>query len=238
MIKSKLFSQAIVTVLVAGFILATAPAVLSQYKIFAGYGYGYGACDDAPASLTVRYLSGNNKDKISLRWNELEDSCDGIDYYQIQLRRSNGNLVEWWNTENTRKRISLNTLDKNRGYIWRVRAVFTNGETTEWSLYDTFRTKPNQPTNIRLSNIRTTSVKVSGRNVVRSNVLKRYQILLKQGNKVIRNKSIKKRLKRPRYSFNFRKLQPGTQYTIKMRSVYSTSLKSSWAVERFSTLGE
>lgn len=239
--KNTLFSQSIIALIVTGFILGTAPAVLSQFGVTSenGYGYGYGVCADTPTGVASRYLHGKNAGKIALRWNDIDDSCSAeLEYYQIQLRKSNNQLVEWWNVTSTRKRLVMNTLTSNQTYKWRVRAVYSDGTATDWSLYDQFRTRPNAPTDIKVSNIRSTSVKVSAKNVARSGLLQKYQMLLKRNGEVISSRGIQHGLRRPRFSFTLSTLDPNTTYTVQLRSVYSSALKSGWTSAEFTTAAE
>lgn len=237
--QPKFLSQSITALVVSGFILATAPAVLSQFDIASENGYGYGVCGEALTGVTSRYLHGDNAGKVALRWDAVSEDCtDGLEYYQLQLRKSNNQLVEWWNTTNTRKRITMEHLTSNQTYKWRVRAVYSDGTATDWSLYDQFRTKPNAPSELRISNINTTSARVSGKNVARSQVLQKYQLLLKQGSEVVQSRSIQHGLKRPRFAVTLNNLDPSTTYTVQVRAVYSSMLRSGWTSAEFTTAAE
>ncbi len=234
--KRTLLSQSIIALVVTGFILGSAPTVFSQFGITSENGYGYGVCGDAPTGVVSRYLHGKNAGKVALRWDEVESECEAeLEYYQVQLRKTNNQLLEWWNTTSTRKRVVMDSLSSNQTYKWRVRAVYSDGTATDWSLYDQFRTKPNAPTDIQVSRIRSTSVKVSAKNVARSGLLQKYQMLLKQNGKVILSRGIQHGLRRPRFSFTLSTLDSNTTYTIMLRSVYSSSLKSGWTSAEFTT---
>lgn len=235
----KRIHQSIIALVVTGFVLATAPAVFSQFVVTSESGYGYGACANAPENITSRYLKGKNLGKVALRWNALEGDCaNTLDYYQIQLRKSNNHLIEWWNTTATKKRINMDTLQSNQTYKWRVRAIYTDGTTSDWSLYDQFRTRPNAPTEIEVSNIKSTSAKVTAKNVRRSASLQKYQMILKHDGEVIRARAIQHGLRRPRFTFQLFNLDPSTTYSVQVRAVYSTSLKSPWASTEFTTAVE
>ncbi len=233
--------NAIIAVITAVFILATASSALAEYNIThanGGYGYGYGDCAEAPANLNVRYLKGVNKAKVALRWDAINDACEGIDYYQVQLRRNNNNLVDWWNISGaTIKRVKLDTLNPNRLYKWRVRAVFEDGDTSDWSLYDTFRTKPRRPGAIRIDSLKSTTVRASWKNVARSRLLKQYKVVVQKvsNNKVVFKKKVKKRLRKKRNNVRVKGLSPDTKYRIKIKSVYSSSLKSTFRSKVFTT---
>lgn len=236
---AKRINQSLVALVITGFMFATAPAVFSQFIVTSESGYGYGACDSAPENISSRYLKGQNLGKVALRWNAVEGDCaDNLDYYQIQLRKSNNQLIEWWNTTKTKKRITMDTLLSNQTYKWRVRAVYTDGTTSDWSLYDQFRTRPSAPTEIEVSNIKSTSAKVTAKNVRRSELLQKYQMILKQGDEVIRARAIQHGLRRSRFTFHLSELDPSTTYTVQVRAVYSSSLKSPWSSAEFTTAAE
>ncbi|MDP3970978.1 MAG: fibronectin type III domain-containing protein [bacterium] len=225
--------------------LMLAPVIFGSYGVYAGYGYGYVACtaNDVSGLNAKRLTKSNLKNKIALRWNQTSftgcESGDQLDYYEVQLRRINGALVqEWTGITTERKRISIQDLQRNRSYKFKVRAVATDGETTSWSLYKSFRTSPKRPNEINVSNKKTNSVYASWKNVKRSRLLTHYKVVVKKKNKVVFSKNVKKGLRKDKTGVTITGLKGDSRYKLKVRSVYSRKYRSNFKRRYFRTLAE
>lgn len=246
-IHQKLYSNgathiSTIALVVAVALFVSAPVVLGQYSVFSGYGYGYGTCTASrPNDLSVRYLKGDRRGTIALRWAEVSfDECgdgEGLDYYELQIRTLGGGLVKTYtNISTNRKRVKLSTLKRNRSYKFKVKAVATDGEATSWSLYKSFHTRPGRPSAIMVSAVTERSARLTWNNVARSRKLRQYRVVVRtlKGTKVF-SKRVTSRLTKARTYVNVTGLSSATAYRASVRSVYSSSIRSKYKTQRFRT---
>lgn len=238
-IKSPAIALSLVLAVVAVLI---APQAFSKTGVFAGYGYGDDCVVEGPSVLNSSLLKKPNQGKIRFTWEEVSfDECEGdsLDYYQLQIKHPNGSLVEsWTDISGLEKTILLRTIKKNKAYVFRVRAWSELGEKSTWSLYTTFRTKPSRPRSISITKVESTSVTATWPNVIRSNQLAKYRVVLKRGQKTIAKANVRKRLKKSRAEVAITGLESDKKYTIQVRSVYSKSLRSKYKSKKFWTPAE
>ncbi|MBI2415730.1 MAG: fibronectin type III domain-containing protein [Candidatus Kerfeldbacteria bacterium] len=206
-----------------------------------GYGYGYGetSCtSDAPENLTVTVP--RDTTAVTFTWDAVEFSdCDQTEpsSYTVQVRTNGSALIEEYNNlTDTSLTLASTILNTNRAYKFRVRAVAVDDTHTSWSLYKAFRTVPDTPQRIQITNERSTSVYISWRNVKRSKLLRYYKVVVRQFDRVVFSKRVRTGLRKSRTGTFVRGLQPATQYNVKIRSVYSSSVYSVYARKNFTTL--
>src|SRR3989338_6925981 len=126
---------------------------LQSSDVAFGYGYGYGTCmGNRPNGLTATYINFNRR--IEFNWNAVEfsDCADtAAASYRVQVRKSDATLLQdYTDITSTTKRISANSLLTNLAYKFRVKAVASDDEITDWSLYKSFRTLPKKPSKLRI----------------------------------------------------------------------------------------
>lgn len=212
-------------------------AISLQYSGIAfGYGYGYGTCTgDRPNDLTATYI--NNNRRIEFNWNAVEFSdCDdtAAASYRLQVRKSDATLLQdYVDITSTTKRISASSLLTNLAYKFRVKAVASDAEVTDWSLYKAFRTLPKRPSELKVKQLSNTAAYISWRNITRSNKLRYYQLVVKRGNKVIYSKRVRLGLRKVRTGTLIENLKPNIRYRVKIRAVARKTSKGLYAKEYF-----
>ncbi|HBY73281.1 MAG TPA: hypothetical protein DEG44_01170 [Candidatus Kerfeldbacteria bacterium] len=224
-----------VSLLGIGSLLATG---LRYSGVAFGYGYGYGTCTaDRPNGLTAEYV--NNDKRIEFNWNAVEFSdCDDTTAasYRLQVRKSDATLLQdYSDITSTTKKISASSLLTNHAYKFRVRGIAVDDENTEWSLYKSLRTLPKKPAKLKVTQFSSTSAYISWRNIVRSNKLRYYQLVVKRGDKVVYSKRVKLGLRKNRTGTLVENLRPDVRYRVKVRAVARKTSKGSYA-KRYFTL--
>ncbi len=199
-------------------------------------GYGYGACTaNRPNGLAAAYTS--NYKRIELSWNtvEFEDCADSAATYRVQVRKPDASLLHDYSSLTTAsKKITLDALQSNHTYQFRVKATATDDETTDWSLYKSFQTRPDRPDNLKVRSINTHQAYISWENVGRSSKLRYYQVVIKRGDHVAYSKHVRLGLHKKYDSLTVSHLKAGVVYQVKVRAVARGSMKGEYAKKKFS----
>ncbi len=240
--KQHSFHQSTILVIAAlvGFLMFGA-WVIQPLALANGYGYGYGACTaDRPRNLSADLST--NKRNLIFSWDEVvfTDCADeAAASYRLQIRFNDGTLVQSYdNLSHPTKTITLKALKRNHAYKFRIRAVATDGTSTDWSLYKLFRTPPRRPAKIFIRDLSSHAVEATWRNVVRSERLKYYQVVVQRKRHTVFEKKVRLGLRHTKTGVIVRRLRSAKSYTIKVRAVANKTTFSQYQSQRFTTLSE
>lgn len=208
---------------------------LQRSGLALGYGYGYGVCTaDRPNTLTAEYI--NNYRRIKLSWAVVAfaDCADPTASYRLQLRKLDATLVSAYSDlSNNYKKISANILQTNKPYKFRVKATASDGATTDWSLYKSFRTLPKKPVDLAVTQLEAGTAYIQWNNVPRSKKLHYYHLVVKRGNRVVFSKRISLGLRKQSTGVLVEHLKADVTYRVKVRAVARKTAKSFFSKETF-----
>lgn len=201
-----------------------------------GYGYGYGVCSASrPSDLEAEYV--NNDRRIEFSWAVVEFSncvTAATSSYRLQVRKTDATLIgDYEDITTTHKRITKSTLKTNKPYQFKVRAIASDDETTEWSLYKSFRTLPKKPADLTVTQVNNNSVQVMWDNVPRSKKLQYYQVVVKRGSHVVFSKRLSLGLRKNQTGTEIAGLKSDVEYRVKVRAVARSTSKGDYAKKYF-----
>lgn len=231
--------------------LSQATLFLSQLFLFAIFivvgtalqqlparGYGYGECSAAaPSNLAVTTTQHGRRLHFSWDAVTFTDCTDtAVDHYRLQIRYNDGTLIQSDDdVHKTYKNITRHTLRRNHAYKFRVRAVAADDTATSWSDYKLFHTTPKAPSPLRVTGLTAHAVRVTWANVIRSQYLRYYQVLVYRGSHVIFHKKVHTGLRHKNTGAVVRRLRPGTTYTVKVRAMANQNTASKYTSQQFTT---
>lgn len=199
-------------------------------------GYGYGACTaDAPTDLAV--TSAKHSRRLQFSWEAVtfaDCTTAAVDHYRFQVRLNNSTLIQSDdNVSQPSKSILLSALLRNHVYKFRVRAVASDGSTTAWSDYKLFRTTPKPPQHLTVRTVSAHQAYATWSNVVRSEYLRYYQVIVYRKDQVVYRKKVRVGLRKRSSEVILRHLRSGKTYTLKVRAVANQATYSKYTTEKF-----
>lgn len=199
-------------------------------------GYGYGTCTaEAPIDLAV--VSPKHSRRLQFSWEAVtfaDCTTAAVDHYRFQVRLNNSTLIQSDDdVSQPSKSILLSTLLRNHVYKFRVRAVASDGSITAWSDYKLFRTTPKPPQHLTVRTVSTHQAYASWSNVMRSESLRYYQVVVYRNTKVVYRKKVRVGLRKRTLGVTLRHLRVGADYTLKVRAVANQETYSKYTTEKF-----